>query len=131
MTKTGAYRTIGDMKAWEMFTERHEGVAFDRSRFTLIYISQPSRRARLMRSITGMILAMLSGFVIVTVFEEQWMSLIAVTVAVVAIFLLLHRTPSGRTTYTSWRYPANYNLFENETIRDRFATHPDEFTLIL
>lgn len=41
-----------------------------------------------------------------------------------------HLSPVARTYYDSWQYPESYDMFDDETIRDRFFTHTEEFTHI-
>lgn len=116
------------MNVGKLLKARHEGVVIDRPSHTLIQVSQPAREARLARSVIGVVLALLAGAIAGWVLDGI-VAFIGVLGACVIIYLLLHRTPAARTNYTSWTYPESYNLFEDEMIRDRFATHREEFTL--
>ena len=117
------------MNVRELLEGRYEGVVIDRDSHTLIQVSQPTRQARWARSIIGVALGVLAGIIAGQVFDGV-AAFFAVLVACAVIYVLLWRMPAARTHYTSWTYPESYNLFEDELIRDRFATHRDEFTLV-
>ena len=117
------------MNIGEVLSARHEGVVIDRPRNTLIQVSQPARVSRITRTLLTFGLCLLAGSIVNWLFDG-WLAAIAVLIACALIYFPLYGTPVARTRYTSWEYPEDYNLFEDETIRDRFATHRDEFTLI-
>lgn len=117
------------MDLGRLLSARYEGVVIDRQRNTLIQVSQPVRAARIARWVIAVVLSVLAGFIVGRVLDGL-AALIVVLVACAVIFLVLYRTPAARIRYTSWTYPESYNLFEDELIRDRFATNRDEFTLL-
>lgn len=117
------------MRLREMLTERTVGVAFDRPQHILIHISQLTQRARMMRFGITVGLAVISGFVAGRIFDGWW-ALSAVLLACIIIFGFAFLSPEMRTYYDSWQYPESYDMFDDETIRDRFLTHTQEFTHI-
>lgn len=115
------------MNVKELFGERHNGVAFDRPRNILIQVSRPAPPARIARSVLGLALSALVGLFAASFLEGPWI-VAGLFVGVGIICILMLYVPMGRTNYTSWTYPDSYNMLEDEMIRDRFATHRDDFT---
>lgn len=117
------------MRLREVLTERTVGVDFDRPRHVLIHISALTPRARTIRFVITVALAMIFGLIAGQLFDGWW-ALAAVLSACAIIFGFAFLSPEMRTYYDSWQYPESYDMFDDETIRDRFLTHTQEFTHI-
>lgn len=117
------------MRLKEVMNERAVGVAFDRDRHTLIHISRLTQKARMIRFTITFVLAIIFGLAAGWLFDGWW-SVSAALLACAILFMYTYLSPYMRTHYDSWQYPESYDMFDDETIRDRFFTHTEEFTHI-